>query len=60
MLTFGAVKPNYTNLSYIVPEDHKGPIFMAGLGVTDNGFGVWNYTLQVVAKNGTTKRNGPY
>ncbi|MCJ1406052.1 hypothetical protein MMC19_000117 [Ptychographa xylographoides] len=40
---------SYTGLSYNVPicGPANGTLTIAGLGVTDNGFGVFNYTLPV-------------
>ena len=35
-------------LSYNAPKCGTGPITLAGLDVTDNGFGVWNVTFPVV------------
>lgn len=37
----------YTGLSFNVPKCNVGPITLAGLDVTDNGFGVWNVTMEV-------------
>lgn len=34
-------------LSYNAPKCGTGPITLGGLSVTDNGFGVWNYTFPV-------------
>lgn len=34
-------------LSYNAPQCGTGPITLAGLSVTDNGFGVWTYTFPV-------------
>ena len=38
----------YTGLSFNVPKCDIGPITLAGLDVTDNGFGIWNVTMPVV------------
>ncbi len=35
-------------LSYNAPKCGNAPITLAGLSVTDNGFGVWNFTFPVV------------
>jgi hypothetical protein len=37
----------YTMLSYNAPKCCTEPITLAGLSVTDNGFGVWNVTFPV-------------
>lgn len=34
-------------LSYNAPKCGNTPITFGGLSVTDNGFGVWNYTFPV-------------
>ncbi|KAF4627142.1 hypothetical protein G7Y89_g11010 [Cudoniella acicularis] len=43
----------YTLLSYNAPADVVGPVTLGGLSVTDNGFGVWNYTFNVVGATTT-------
>jgi hypothetical protein len=35
-------------LSYNAPKCGTEPITLGGLSVTDNGFGVWNFTFPVV------------
>jgi len=37
----------YTGLSFNAPACNVGPITLAGLDITDNGFGVWNVTMNV-------------
>jgi len=45
----------YNMLSYKVPACvPSGKLTMAGLSVTDSGFGVWNYTLPVVGSKCST------
>ncbi|MCJ1396891.1 hypothetical protein MMC11_000081 [Xylographa trunciseda] len=41
----------YSMLSYNAPKCGNGVVMLAGLGVTDNGFGVWNQTMQVTGQN---------
>jgi hypothetical protein len=53
MLTYAFVltllsQASYTGLFFVPPKCDVGPITLAGLDVTDNGFGVWNVTMQVV------------
>jgi hypothetical protein len=44
-------------LSYNAPKCGTEPITLGGLSVTDNGFGVWNFTFPVVGGL-TPDRNG--
>lgn len=37
-------------LSYTPSPCGTGQVKLAGLGVTDKGFGVWNYTMQVMGQ----------
>ena len=37
----------YKALSYTPPKCGNAPVTLGGLSVTDNGFGVWNYTFPV-------------
>ena len=37
-------------LSYNAPTCGYGEVMLAGLGVTDNGFGVWNQTMLVTGQ----------
>ena len=41
---------SYTGLSYVAPLCGTGSITLKGLDVTDNGFGVWNYTLPIIGQ----------
>ncbi|MCJ1282542.1 hypothetical protein MMC26_001865 [Xylographa opegraphella] len=40
----------YTMLSYNAPRCGYGTVMLAGLSVTDNGFGVWNQSMEVVGQ----------
>jgi hypothetical protein len=42
------LQATYTMLSYHAPKCGTEPITLGGLSVTDNGFGVWNFTFPVV------------
>lgn len=41
------LQATYTMLSYHAPKCGTEPITLGGLSVTDNGFGVWNFTFPV-------------
>lgn len=41
------IQETYSNLSYIPPKCGNEPVILGGLVVTDNGFGIWNYTFPV-------------
>ena len=38
----------YSQLFYNVPADATGNLTIAGLSVTNSGFGVWSYTFAVM------------
>jgi hypothetical protein len=44
------LQETYTGLSYHAATCGDGSVTLAGLVVTDNGFGVWNYTMTVVGQ----------
>jgi len=48
----------YTNLFYNADPSAAGTVTLAGLSVTKNGFGVWNFTLPVQAAAGGAAATG--
>ena len=49
-ISLTSLQETYTMLSYNAPKCGNGMVMLAGLGVTDNGFGVWNQTMQVTGQ----------
>ncbi len=47
LLLTSSSQSSYTGLFFNVPKCDVGLITLAGLDVTDNGFGIWNVTMLV-------------